>query len=94
MSKQTVYAGQSFLNKVVECTGDIDNAFQMMILNGGTSLTNRLSVGQDLKKITITDYDVVDFFNENNRPATLKQLPLITDNSLEYLLHGEFPYSF
>jgi L-fucose isomerase-like protein len=93
MSKDIIYSGQSFFNKVVECTGDIDNAFAMMLLNKSTSLTTSLEVGKVLKLTTITDHDVVDFFNDNNRPATGNN-KIAIDNSLEYLFPGEFPFSF
>jgi hypothetical protein len=93
MSKEIVYSNQNFFNKVIECTGDIDNAFEMMLLNNKTTFTNKLEVGLVLKKSKITDYEVVDFFTEINRPSTSVSIISI-DNSLDYLFPGEFPFSF
>lgn len=93
MSKDIAYAGQSFLDKIIECTGDIENAFDMTILNART-ITDKLQVATILKKSAITDYDVVDFFTENNRPATNIAIIVSTDLAIDYSLPGEFPYSF
>lgn len=89
MSKSTLYQGQSFFNKVVELTGDVDNAFEMMLLNGQTSLTQKKEIGNNIKKSQITDYDVVDFYLDK-KPAT----QLIIKNQQNYLLPDEFPLSF
>lgn len=91
MSKNIVHNGQTFFNKVIECTGDIDNAFAMMILNKKKSLTDNDSIGTELKTTTITDYDVVDFY-EDRKPATKQKITIIPE--FDYLLPGEFPYSF
>jgi hypothetical protein len=93
MSRNVVHSGQSFLNKVVECTGDIDNAFQMMLLNNKTSLTSNEVVGEVLKASDVTDYDVYDFF-QDRKPSTLKNKIVIINSSLDYLFPGEFPFSF
>jgi hypothetical protein len=91
MSKNIVHSGQTFFNKVIECTGDIDNAFVMMLLNKKKSLTDTDIVGTELKATTITDYDVVDFY-EDRKPATKQIIKIIPE--FDYLLPGEFPYSF
>jgi hypothetical protein len=93
MSKEIAYTGQSFLDKIVECTGDIENAFDMTLLNARI-LTDNLEVGKTLKKSKITDYDVVGFFTEKIRPATFVAIIIPTDPSFNYSLPGEFPYSF
>jgi hypothetical protein len=64
-----VYNGQSFLDKVIEQTGDIENTFEMALLNNA-SITDELVVGSFIKVSTITNKAVVDFYNEYNRPAT------------------------
>ena len=89
MSREKTYSGQSFYNKVVECTGDIENAFAMLLLNKKTSTTERLQVGEVLKVSEVTDFEVVDYFTELNRPATLG-----VSKKENYLLPGEFPFSF
>ena len=91
MSKNIVHNGQTFFNKVIECTGDIDNAFAMMLVNKRKSLTDNYSIGTELKATTITDYDVVDFY-EDRKPATKQIIKIIPE--FDYLLPGEFPYSF
>jgi hypothetical protein len=69
MSKKIVYQGQSFLDKVLETTGSIENAFEMGLLNG-ISVTDDVIVGSELKIGTITKGVIADFFNALNRPAT------------------------
>lgn len=64
-----VFAGQSFLDKVLETTGSIDNALEMSILNG-VSITDNVIVGEELQVLPISNKVVVSYFNEFNRPAT------------------------
>lgn len=64
-----VYQGQSFLDKVVEQTGDFENTFEMALMNNA-SITDDLEVGGFVKVSTVTKKAVVDFYNEYNRPAT------------------------
>lgn len=93
MSKETLYANQTFINKVVECTGDIENAFAMSILNG-LSLTDEILIGTELIKSEVTNKTVVSYFTEDNRPATgTKYLDPDFINPYEFPL-GEFPFSF
>lgn len=88
MSKNLVCAGQSFLNKVVECTGDVTNAVEMAILNG-INITDEIIPGSELIASPVTNKSVVAFFNEFNRPAT-NVTPVIEID--EYgLPEGEFP---
>jgi len=68
MSK--IYQGQSFLDKVIECTGSVDNAFEMAVLNG-VSITDDVMVGQELNPSTITNSLIFGLFGELNRPATM-----------------------
>ncbi len=68
MSKDIVYSGQSFINKVIECTGSIENVFAMALLNG-VSITDEIVVGSKLKITPITSHFIVGFFDENNKPA-------------------------
>lgn len=88
-NRNTVHSQQSFFNKVVECTGDIENAFEMMVLNKSKSFTDTIEVGKVLKSSAVTDFDVVDFFTDR-KPATKR----IINTTMEYLFPGEFPYSF
>lgn len=93
MSKNVVHSGQSFFNKVIETTGDIDNCFKMMLLNNKQSFTEQPIVGQEVKASAVTDFDVVNFFTDR-KPATLKNRLVIIDSSLDYYFPGEFPFSF
>jgi hypothetical protein len=70
MSKNKVYNSQSFFDKVIECTGSIENAFAMVLLNG-ISVTDDILIGQQLKTTPITNNAIVDFFGDLNRPATM-----------------------
>lgn len=92
MSKNVIHSGQSFFNKVLETTGDIDNCFQMMLLNNLTSFTEVLEVGASLKSSSVTNRFVADYFDDSNRPGTaiiIKELP-----EFEYMFPLEFPFSF
>jgi hypothetical protein len=69
MSKNKVYQGQSFLDKALELTGDLGNAFQMALLNE-ISITDDLPIGKEVKATNVSNAGIVGFFNEFNRPAT------------------------
>ncbi len=64
-----VYNGQSLLDKAIESTGDVENAFDLALLNN-LSLTDELVVGSDLKISTITNASVASFFDAIDHPAT------------------------
>lgn len=68
MSKNIVFQGQSFIDKVLETTGSTENAFEMSILNG-VSLTDNVAVGQVLQASKVTRSGVVEVFNQK-RPAS------------------------
>jgi hypothetical protein len=91
MSKTIVYNGQSFLNKVLESTGNISNAFEMALLNN-VSITDNIAIGTKLEISEITNNYIVDFFNEDNRPATNIIEDIQTSPTLDYLLPGLLPY--
>jgi translation initiation factor 2 beta subunit (eIF-2beta)/eIF-5 len=90
MSNAKVYQGQSFLDKVLETTGSIDNAFAMAILNG-MSITDDVVVGQELKATGVTLKSVVSIFNDKKRPATaitMEQLQEIESKGIGYMRIG------
>ena len=64
-----LYNGQSILDKAIENTGDVENAFDLALLNQ-ISLTDTLKTGTSIKLSPITNSKVVDFFNDYNKPAT------------------------
>jgi hypothetical protein len=70
MNDKIVYQGQSFLDKVLETTGSIENAFEMALLNG-VSVTEDIGIGQELKVSPVTNKVIVDLFGEFNKPATM-----------------------
>jgi hypothetical protein len=78
MSNKIVYQGQSFLDKVIEHTGSIENAFASALLNS-TSVTDDVVIGMDLTMSAVTKKAVVGLFNENNRPATGMSLSQIEE---------------
>ncbi|WP_264522136.1 hypothetical protein [Flavobacterium sp. N1994] len=93
MSKKIVYSGQSFLDKVLECTGDVTNAVEMAVENG-INITDDLVVGNEVKSSSITKKNVVNFFTEDNRPAT-RYVQLANNVSDNYgFPEGEFPIGF
>lgn len=67
MSK--VKQGQSFLDKVLQQTGSVDNALQNAI-DTGKSITDSLSIGKEFKSSVVTHNSVVAFFKANDEPAT------------------------
>lgn len=69
MSNKIVYQGQSFLDKVLETTGSIDNAFEMSIVNG-ICITDDVVIGEELKATSVTVKAAVSIFNEKMRPST------------------------
>ncbi|WP_154656444.1 hypothetical protein [Flavobacterium suncheonense] len=75
------------IDKAVELTGDAESAILMSFLNQ-ISVTDSLSIGTQLKKTEIKDYDVVDFF------SIVKPATALSPKLYEYELPGEFPFSF
>lgn len=67
--KKVTKQGQSFIDKVVEQTGNIDNALEMAVLNG-VSLTASVAIGTELLPNEVTNKRVAAFFNKTNSPAT------------------------
>lgn len=88
MKRNTVLAGQSFLDKVVELTGNIENAFEMSLLNN-VEINRSVPVGSVVASTIKKRKAVVALFNDLNSPATE-----IKREQNEYYLPGEFPYSF
>ena len=69
MSKSLVYQGQNFIDKVLETTGSTVNAFEMSILNK-VSLTDNVTIGEELQVSKVTRKGVVAVFNKK-RPASV-----------------------
>lgn len=88
MKRNTVLAGQSFLDKVVELTGNIENAFDMSLLNK-VRANQPMSTGTIITSTIKKRKAVVALFNDLNSPATE-----INRQQNDYYLPGEFPYSF
>lgn len=65
MSK--VLQGQSFINKVLELTGSIENAMDMAVLNN-VSITDNVTIGKEFITTPTTDQTVVNYFLEK-KPA-------------------------
>lgn len=63
-----VKQGQGFLDKVVELTGNYENAIAVAIENG-CSITDTVLVGDVITSSIATDRPRVSFFKENT-PAT------------------------
>jgi hypothetical protein len=65
MSK--VLQGQSFINKVLEQTGSVENAMDMALLNN-VSITDNVTIGMEFIPTPTTDQTVVNYFLEK-KPA-------------------------
>lgn len=66
--------GQCFFDLVIQGTGNIENAFAMALLNG-LSMTDSLTIGQEVAPSTVTSKAVVALFGPKNYPATCEALP-------------------
>ena len=93
MNKQIVYSGQSFLNKVVECTGDVENAVAMAFKNG-INISDDIMVGSEVISTGVTKKSVFNFFNEDNRPASGYKVEAENESDNYGFPEGEFPFSF
>ncbi len=60
--------GQSFLDMVVQLTGNIDNALDMALKNN-VSITDNIAIGAEFTAVSTTNKSVVEYM-ENNNPAT------------------------
>lgn len=64
-----VFQGQSFLDKTIELTGSIENAFALALENN-VSISDYLTVGTDLKFTGKQVKNITDLFDDNHRCAT------------------------
>lgn len=64
-----VHQGQSFLDKVIEMTGSVDNAFAMALENN-VSITDSLAIGTLLTYSGAVTKSISTLFNDSNRCAT------------------------
>lgn len=64
-----VYQGQSFLDKVIEMTGSVDNVFAMAVENN-VSITDTLAIGTVLTYTGVVTPTIVSLFSDSNRCAT------------------------
>lgn len=90
MNSKIVHQGQSFIDKVLETTGSIDNAFAMALLNG-MSITDDVVIGQEVKTTGVTLKSVVSIYNEKKRPATaitMEKLQEIESKGIGYMRIG------
>jgi hypothetical protein len=69
MSDKIVYQGQTFLDKVLETTGSIENAFEMSLLNG-CAVTDDFAIGAVVSVSLITNAVLANSFSATNRPAS------------------------
>lgn len=83
----TFNAGQTFLDKVLELTGDVTNSLAMAALND-VSLTDSFSIGTEIKATAVTNRYMVELFSYAP-PATKPQQEAVTTNF--YLLPQLFP---
>lgn len=64
-----VYQGQSFLDKVIEMTGSVDNAFAMALENN-VSITDSLAIGTPLTYSGAITKSISSLFKDSSRCAT------------------------
>ncbi len=91
--KQFVHQGQSFLDKVIELTGNVDNTFEMALSNG-RSITDNLEIGTELSSISTIDKKVASLFNNQHRPATALSFVLQNEIDNQGIGQMEISYNF
>jgi hypothetical protein len=74
-----VKQGQNFLDKVLEQTGSLENAFEMALIND-LSITDVLVIGDVLKPAGKIKNTIVSLFSENNEPATGLTVSFLAEN--------------
>lgn len=87
-----IQQGQSFLDKVLEATGSIDNCFEMAVLNN-MSITDELIRGSVLQASPVTNRRAVAEWNKNNLPATalsnIEFTLVVPDDGIGAMIIGE-----
>ena len=78
-----IFQGQSFLDKTVEITGSIENAFAFALENN-VSISDTLTVGSTLKFTGKKVKNVTDLFDDIHRCATK-----ITESDLAVIIPDE-----
>lgn len=71
MSSKIINQGQSIFDKAIEMTGSVENAFELAILNG-LSITEDLVKGDELMQISVSNKEVVSFFEDTKSSNGLK----------------------
>lgn len=72
-------AGQSFLDRLLQQTGTVENAFEMALENG-VSITDDLVIGLSLNTSGVIKKSVTEIFI-NNEPATALQNEFVISQS-------------
>ena len=80
--KNIVRQGQTFIDKVLECTGDLEQSVLMSVLNG-KSISDALNIGEELQTTDVVKKSVVALWNGEG-PATEK----VYTNEQELPLEG------
>jgi hypothetical protein len=72
--------GQSFSDLVIQGTGSNENSFTMSVLNG-VSITDSLTINQELLPAGKENKSMLEIWSENNNPATA-----VTDENYELIV--------
>lgn len=80
--------GQSFLDIVLESTGNREN-FILMAHKNNVSITDVLNIGTEIQVTGKKKKRIIEMFGENNIPASLTN----NDNVLDFLFPNLFPIS-
>ncbi len=63
-----IQRGQSFLDKVIQLTGSVENAFEVAVQND-MSITDVREIGEEIRTNILTNKYVVQYL-KNKQPAT------------------------
>lgn len=84
--------GQSFLDLVIQGTGDVYNAFEMALKNN-RNLTDDLKIGEEIQASQITNNRVVNLFSLSHKPATAfnkNDLPPVLEGISYWAINQDF----
>jgi hypothetical protein len=87
----TAQQGQSFLDIVLQSTGNLEDMFEMAMIND-IAITDDLEIGETIQITTITNKYIVSQWQEGKEPATaIDSQTVILKEGLEYWAIENYP---
>ncbi len=82
-NRNTVRQGQSFLDKVLECTGDLSQAIEIAVLNG-LSITDDLEINTELKINGKVNKGIIRTWDFDGPATSFKNAPSNEDANYQF----------